>query len=347
MKPTRAQDRPTLSELLDRDFHGMPALDADDREDDPIPRRLWEQALLGPLRDFLDRPGKQFRSRLSETAWVIAGGDAAGLPGELPLVVEMLHAGSLVVDDIEDGSTTRRGAPALHERWGVPIALNTGNWLYFWPHLVLARLRLPAARRLRLYEHAAVSLLRCHQGQALDLSVRVFELSRAEAAAVVATVTRLKTGSLTELAAVSGAVAAGAGEDLARRLARFGRDAGIGLQMLDDLAGVLGARRRAEAEADLRLARPTWLWAWLAEVEDDAGFASAVAGLREVVAGADAGPLLESLGRRVGARGLVRARDRLARALGRVAGLAGPAGGRALDRLRRDIARLEEDHVGR
>jgi hypothetical protein len=108
--------------------------------DGGLPPHLWERALLGPAREFLRRPGKQFRARLVEACWMLAGGAPGNMPAELPLIVELLHAGSLIVDDIEDGSHVRRGAPTLHEIYGTALALNTGNWMYFWPLALIDRL---------------------------------------------------------------------------------------------------------------------------------------------------------------------------------------------------------------
>ena len=42
---------------------------------------------------------------------------------------------------------------------------------------------------------------------------------------------------------------------------------GTGLQMLDDLGSLASASRRAKAREDLEGGRPTWPWAWLAEVQ--------------------------------------------------------------------------------
>ena len=84
-------------------------------------------ALIDPAHDILGRPGKEFRSRMLESCWTLAGGEPGKHPERLPLVVELLHAGSLVIDDIEDDSQTRRGEPALHRSYGVPLALNTNQ----------------------------------------------------------------------------------------------------------------------------------------------------------------------------------------------------------------------------
>ncbi len=243
-----------------------------DDGDSGLPAHLWERALLGPAREFLRRPGKRFRARLVESCWALAGGEEGAMPAALPLVVEILHAGSLIVDDIEDGSRARRGGPALHHLYGLPVALNAGNWMYFWPLLLLDRLDLPAPRVASLQRRARQALARCHQGQALDLALRVVSLEQPEVPHVVTTTTRLKTGALTELAAVLGAEAVGAPAHKVEAMARFGRELGEGLQMLDDLGGLTSAARRHKGYEDLCQARPTWPWAWAASTSSAAAF---------------------------------------------------------------------------
>lgn len=46
-------------------------------------------------------------------------------------VVTILHNASLVIDDIEDGSEMRRGAPAAHKLFGVALSINSANQAYF------------------------------------------------------------------------------------------------------------------------------------------------------------------------------------------------------------------------
>jgi geranylgeranyl pyrophosphate synthase len=264
-------DTAPLLALLERSFAASSGAGAGGAHG--LPAALWERALLGPLRDFLSRPGKELRARLCELGFTLGGGAAHALPVELPLLIEILHAGSLIVDDIEDGSEQRRGRPALHRLHGVPVALNAGNWLYFWPQALLASLPLSASARLQAHERIAECLLRCHEGQALDLTVRVFELAPADVPALARTLTALKTGQLVGLATALGAVAARAPRRRVEALARFGCEVGVGLQMLDDLSGVLNAARRDKAREDLQLGRVTWVWAWLAEQLDADGYA--------------------------------------------------------------------------
>lgn len=232
--------------------------------DPRVPAGVWRRALAGPAAEFLRRGGKQLRTTFVRAGWVLAGKSPSSMPERLPLVIELLHAGSLIVDDVEDGSLERRGGPALHELCGVQLAINLGSWMYFWALAEIAELELPVETELRVHRLAASTLVRCHQGQALDLAVRIADLDIAHVPGVVATTTRLKTAALCRLAAELGALAAGASPDRFAACGRFGEATGIGLQMLDDLGSLTCAARRAKGREDLRGGRPTWPWAWLA-----------------------------------------------------------------------------------
>ena len=248
-----------------------------------VPQRLWAAALEEPLVELLGRPGKDFRSRLVEVAYrVSAHCDSSEMPERLPLLVELLHAGSLIIDDIEDASTQRRGKPALHLMVGVPLALNAGNWLYFVPHSVLERMSLAAHVELEVRRVLDRGVLRCHYGQALDLGTKLGSLSQREVHDVVSLSTRLKTGSLLELAAELGAAAAGAPAGLRAQLGAFGRSYGVALQMLDDMSGLFEERRAHKGHEDLLHGRPTWPWAWLSRRLDEVSYSRLQHRAREV-----------------------------------------------------------------
>jgi geranylgeranyl pyrophosphate synthase len=269
--------RPAMLAALDR------ALSADGAcaLDTSVPAHVWRRALSGPAAEFLARPGKALRTTIVTAGWLLGGGAPGAMPATLPLVIEILHAGSLIVDDVEDASDERRGQPTLHRLVGVPLAINTGSWMYFWALAELARLGLPAEIELAAHRCAATTLARCHQGQALDLATRIDTLAIEEVPAVVAATTRLKTGVLCRFAAELGALAAGGANREA--IAAFGEAMGIGLQMLDDLGSLTS--RRDKGREDLRERRPTWPWAWLAEDPD--AFAR-VAAIEDIDQSADA-----------------------------------------------------------
>ena len=252
---------PTL-DALDRALGECGASSLDRR----VPPEIWRRALVGPAEEFLGRPGKELRSSMVRTGCTLAGSDGAALPDRLALVIELLHAGSLVIDDVEDGSLERRGAPALHQLVGVPLAINTGNWMYFWALAEISSLGLAAEREAALFRAACDTHVRCHQGQALDLAVRITDVALADVTGVVAATTSLKTGTLCALATSIGAIAAGSPPPVVEACARFGASTGAALQMLDDLGSLASPARRDKGREDLRNQRPTWVWAWLAEV---------------------------------------------------------------------------------
>ena len=88
--------------------------------------QLVRSGLTQPVDEFLRRGGKRFRATLLELAYRIAGGNG-NVPTPVLEAVELLHAGSLIIDDIEDGTVERRGGAAMHVKIGVPSAINAGE----------------------------------------------------------------------------------------------------------------------------------------------------------------------------------------------------------------------------
>lgn len=310
-----------------------------------VPERVWTDSLLGPLLELLERPGKEFRSRLVEVAYQVARpGNGSPMPPRLPLIVELLHAGSLIVDDIEDDSRLRRGKPALHLVVGVPLALNAGNWLYFAPHSLLEQLSLPPPIELELRRIIDRGVLRCHYGQALDLGARIGSFAQCDVHDLVSVSTRLKTGSLLELAAGLGGAAAGARPELLRELSCFGRSYGVALQMLDDVSGLFEERRAHKGHEDLLQGRPSWPWAWLAQRLDEVSYSRLQHRAREVER-RDLHPeaLARAMRRELGNAPYQVIHERLRQALARLAPHV--TDGHALAPLAEEIARLENAYV--
>jgi len=232
---------------------------------------ILQVALLNPLKELTFNRGKRVRAQLVNLAYRIVAEDetpsvtAAQQCRACAEVVELIHAGSLVVDDIEDGSHIRRGRPALHVRFGLPIALNAGNWLYFWPFQMLKELALPRERLLFLYEYYHQTLLKAHFGQALDLGARVDRLPQKRVSRACVTSMQLKTGALMGFAVVLGGSVAGALKHVLSLLDEFGGDLGVALQMFDDLGNLTGTSEPSKRYEDLMLYRPSWAWACAAD----------------------------------------------------------------------------------
>ncbi len=328
-----------LATLLAREFEHRSLARLGDGAAAAVPWQVFRRALYEPLHDFLTRPGKSVRTDLLLATYRAVGGKGA-LPVELGLFVEALHAGSLVVDDIEDDSSERRGLPALHRIYGVPAALNAGNWLYFWAFDLLDRIAMSTETRLVAQRMVTRSLRECHYGQALDLSTRVDKLDVQDVPAVVRAVSELKTGGLVALATGLAALAGGAPPEVVDASTRFGRSVGVGLQMLDDLSGIIDDRRKHKGVEDLKQAKPTWPWAWVSTSFDGRTFAELASSLTDLDIVGPPEPLLRTLRALVAPIGKDEVHQHLDRALTRFASAL--PGHTSLAPLRQQLDRLEK-----
>ena len=229
--------------------------------------QILRRALLDPIEELTSSRGKRIRGQLVASTYRLLSGDIpdsvlAGKRCRLAAeAIEFIHAGSLIVDDIEDGSAVRRGRPALHLRYAMPIALNAGNWLYFWPFDLFKELALPKDQLLHIYESCHRTLLRAHFGQAIDLGAKIDTLAQKDVGSVCVASIRLKTGALMGFAALLGAVISACSGRVLSTLDDFGRDLGVALQMYDDLGNAIGKCEPSKRYEDLMLARPSWVWA--------------------------------------------------------------------------------------
>jgi geranylgeranyl pyrophosphate synthase len=303
---------------------------------------LWNRALRAPVLDVVERPSKALRAGLVGRSYELAGG-CGSCPEELSAIVEILHAGSLVIDDIEDTSALRRGRPALHMLHGVPISLNAGNWMYFWALGLVEQLPLNERVQLSLYRWLHRTLLRSHHGQGLDLTANVYRLEQGRVADVVLATTELKTGALMELSAVIGALAADAEPNLTHELALFGRAVGVALQMLDDVGGLVSEKRCHKGHEDLLLGRPTWPWAWLSTDLPPGRHAELMA-LGLTVADRKLHPevLARLMRGHLRGSGRVRVRRHLHATFKRLEAVVGPSA--ALMALRAELGRMEQSY---
>jgi geranylgeranyl pyrophosphate synthase len=126
------------------------------------------QVLTNPLRDIALRGGKAWRSYALLACIEAVGADPDRYRHWLALP-EILHSGSLIIDDVQDRSTVRRGGPACHVVYGEASAINVGGVA---PYLALAAILaddLPVSLRVDIYEIFHQTMRAAYLGQALDL----------------------------------------------------------------------------------------------------------------------------------------------------------------------------------
>ena len=228
----------TIEELLPRlvddaylaDFFGEPSYQYD-------PHAV-QSALSDPIWELLDRGGKRWRAVVFLLLVEAFGED----PEEyLPYacVPEILHNGTIIVDDVEDGASKRRGAPALHLEHGTDIALNAGNAMYFLPLKVITRnpTGLDDGTRLAAYEMLMHELNRTHLGQGMDIhwhNQQEIRMSEAEYLEMCA----CKTGCLGRIVARLAAIVTGQSADVEQTVANYAERMSIAFQIGDDILDV-------------------------------------------------------------------------------------------------------------
>lgn len=153
--------------------------------------------------------------------------------------VELIHNFSLVHDDIQDNSATRRGRSTVWKQWGVPQAINVGDALFILAQLTLLELEdsFPSqtvTQTSRLLQEACLSL--CN-GQFLDLDYQSrSDLTLEDYWPMVAG----KTAALLSACAHIGALLGGADPALQELYRSFGHYLGLAFQVQDDYLGVWG-----------------------------------------------------------------------------------------------------------
>ncbi|WP_343238014.1 polyprenyl synthetase family protein, partial [Streptomyces sp. SID2999] len=185
-------------------------------------------------REGAEAGGKGVRQALAVLGARAAGADAgAGVPGAV--AVELVHAFSLLHDDIMDGDATRRGRPALWKAYGTGPAVLAGDALFALAVDVLADV--PGG--VRLLSGALADVLR---GQADDLlfTSRPWTGPEAVTPEEYRVMAEGKTGALLGCSLALGALLGGAPRPVVAALDRAGRHAGVAFQLADDVLGIWG-----------------------------------------------------------------------------------------------------------
>lgn len=192
--------------------------------------------------------GKQIRPLLLLLTTAAAGGDwHQALPAAA--AIEILHNFSLVHDDIEDASPTRRGRDTLWKIWGIEQAINTGDAMFALAHLALVRLAdcgVPAdtvVYALRRFDETCVALT---QGQHADMD---FEQRDGVTPDEYMAMITGKTAVLIALCAELGAKIGGSDSDTITHYASFARELGLAFQVIDDILGIWGDETRTGKSA--------------------------------------------------------------------------------------------------
>jgi octaprenyl-diphosphate synthase len=174
----------------------------------------------------LSAPGKRIRPLIVIFSAKAFGGTAEEAVNAA-IAIELVHAASLVHDDILDQGIVRRGEESALERFGPEAALLAGDWLI--------------SRSIELISHYSQPAMAAFSSACMDMSEgELQDLSVASTADDYYNCISKKTASLFSASAKIGSLLAGAGENDVAMLESYGMHLGLGYQVLDDLEEFLG-----------------------------------------------------------------------------------------------------------
>ena len=190
--------------------------------------------LYAPIAYTILQKGKRLRPMLCLLANDMFGGNVEDALWPA-LALETFHNYTLIHDDIMDNAPIRRGMPTVCRKWGDNAAILSGDAML----LVACQRMLNCSPELmpkvqNLFVETAIEIC---EGQQYDMDFETrMDVREEEYIEMI----RLKTSVLLACATKMGAILAGAPEEDAENLYKFGEQMGLAFQLQDDYLDVYG-----------------------------------------------------------------------------------------------------------
>jgi len=194
-----------------------------------LTERLPASGLGEVIRYVLTTPGKRVRPLILVLSSKAFGCDAAESV-RAALALELVHAASLVHDDILDGGTERRGVESALKRYGMEAALLCGDYL------ISRSIGLISGYSQEVIEAFSQACVEMSEGEMLDLA------SRTRPEDYYLCICK-KTASLISASSKIGCLIAGARADDVALFESYGMHLGLAYQVADDLNEFLGMEK--------------------------------------------------------------------------------------------------------
>jgi octaprenyl-diphosphate synthase len=161
-------------------------------------------------------------------------------------LVELLHTGTLLHDDVMDRARVRRNRPTVNRLWGESVAVLAGDYLLTSVMDLALRTGHPDIPELAIH-----TMMEMVSGQMLEIRHHGnLSLREADYMQII----RKKTASLFDTACRLGATLSGGTPEEIRSLGNFGREAGTAFQLMDDLLDYTGKQAHTGKEPGRDLA---------------------------------------------------------------------------------------------
>ena len=172
--------------------------------------------------------GKRLRPALLLMSTKLVGsGHASNTAVELGAVVELLHAATLLHDDVIDAAETRRGRPSTNVKWGNHTCVLAGDWLYMQAFQIALR-----ERNFTILDLLIGLTQMMVEGELIQLErIGRIDVTEADCMELV----DRKTACLFSVCARLGALAAGGDTQTEERLGEYAWNLGMAFQLIDDM----------------------------------------------------------------------------------------------------------------
>lgn len=197
---------------------------------------IWKPICSEPFYDLFNRGGKRIRPVLACLTHQCLEGNNPEIY-KLSIIPEVIHSGTLIIDDIQDNSKLRRGKPTIHESYGISLAINLGNFLYFLPQLAIKHSKLPDNQKRKMYDLITEEMTKIHIGQGMDIlwsQNHDYSISIDDYLQMCA----YKTGALLSVAVKMGGILANADEFVLNELGRVAASVGTAFQIQNDISNL-------------------------------------------------------------------------------------------------------------
>jgi octaprenyl-diphosphate synthase len=170
--------------------------------------------------------GKRLRPSLLLLASKLIG-DGGESAIRMGAVVEMIHAATLVHDDVIDAAQTRRGRPSTNVQWGNHTCVLAGDWLYMQAFQIALR-----ERNFHVLDLLIGLTQMMVEGELLQLErIGRIDVTEADCMELV----DRKTACLFSVCAKLGALVAGADSQTEEKLGEYAWNLGMAFQLVDDV----------------------------------------------------------------------------------------------------------------
>jgi len=211
-------------------------------KDDYARQLKWQSGPIKGVGKYLSKThGKFFRPTLVLLSAKMGGGRMEKAIS-VSVAIELIHAASLIHDDIIDEAVLRRSQKTLNSKWGNAISVIAGDYLLAKAFDIVSKLGEP-----KIFEVFSKTAARMCEGEMVQLSNAYnFEMTEREYLDII----KRKSAYLISDCCAVGGMLAGLGEKKIDRLAAYGLYLGMAFQIVDDCLDLIGQERD--------LGKPIW-----------------------------------------------------------------------------------------